>query len=116
MRSASKNHGAKQMIEGQVKPTDLIVVIDDVLTTGQSAYRAVKIAQRHTSAQVQGVVAIFSYETKFQTVYANRYQTPCRAVLTLSDLKLFLQTYHHLQVTAYQQVVEALSDHFEVPP
>ena len=41
VRKAAKGHGSKERIEGVVKPGDSVVVIDDVLTTGESALQAV---------------------------------------------------------------------------
>lgn len=41
VRKQPKGHGSMARIEGELKPGDKVVVIDDVLTTGESAAQAV---------------------------------------------------------------------------
>jgi len=57
VRKQAKGHGSKERIEGLVKPGDVVVVIDDVLTTGGSALQAVE-AVREVGATVARVVCI----------------------------------------------------------
>lgn len=41
IRKQSKNHGSQDLIEGLLQPNMRVAVLDDVLTTGQSALQAI---------------------------------------------------------------------------
>jgi orotate phosphoribosyltransferase len=57
VRKEPKAHGTAQLIEGPFRSTDRVVVIEDVITTGGSALRAIK-AVRDAGATVIGVLAV----------------------------------------------------------
>jgi len=61
VRKEPKAHGAKQQIEGPFRASDACVVIEDVVTTGASAIRAVE-AVRVGGARVLGVLAVIDRE------------------------------------------------------
>ncbi len=61
VRSSQKKHGTKQQIEGLLKPDSQVVVIEDLLSTGQSVTKVVQ-ALRDKGVVVLGVVSLFSYE------------------------------------------------------
>jgi orotate phosphoribosyltransferase len=42
VRDKQKAHGMRKLIEGGVKPGDRVVILDDVITSGQSAFKAVE--------------------------------------------------------------------------
>ena len=42
VRKEAKAHGSKERVEGVIRPGDAVAIIDDVLTTGESALQAVK--------------------------------------------------------------------------
>lgn len=60
VRSSSKKHGLTNMIEGVLEPKQTVVVIEDLVSTGGSSLKAVE-ALRGASADVLGMLAIFSY-------------------------------------------------------
>lgn len=60
VRSSSKGHGKQNQIEGIIKAGDRVVVIEDLLSTGGSALKAVE-ALREAGAEVIKVLAIFNY-------------------------------------------------------
>ncbi|OPL08142.1 MAG: hypothetical protein AVO33_01795 [delta proteobacterium ML8_F1] len=60
VRSASKEHGKQNQIEGIVSKGDRVVVIEDLLSTGGSALKAVE-ALREAGAEVVTVFSIFNY-------------------------------------------------------
>ena len=61
VRKEEKNHGAGRMIEGNFKPGDSVVIVEDVITSGGSAGRAVEAVER-AGGKVLGVVAVVDRE------------------------------------------------------
>jgi orotate phosphoribosyltransferase len=61
VRKESKAHGTKKLIEGPFKNGDRVAIVEDVITTGDSALRAVA-AVRGASAVVAGVLALVDRE------------------------------------------------------
>jgi len=71
IRPTPKDHGLENLIEGDLKPKQKVVVIEDLISTGGSSLKAVE-AIRKDGSEVLGMVAIFSYgfpvaEQKFRT-------------------------------------------------
>lgn len=60
VRSSKKDHGMSNQIEGVVESGQSVVVIEDLVSTGQSSLAAVK-ALRDAGCNVKGMVAIFTY-------------------------------------------------------
>ncbi|WP_436416340.1 orotate phosphoribosyltransferase [Petrimonas sp.] len=60
IRSAPKDHGLENLIEGDLKPKQKVVVVEDLISTGQSSLKAVE-AIRKSGSDVLGMVAIFTY-------------------------------------------------------
>src|SRR5262249_18591202 len=61
VRKEAKAHGTGKLIEGPFDANDRVVVIEDVITTGGSALRAVE-AVRSAGASVIGVLAVVDRE------------------------------------------------------
>ncbi len=61
VRKEAKAHGTGRRIEGNFTSGDSVVVIEDVLTTGGSALRAIE-ALRDAGAQILGVLAVVDRE------------------------------------------------------
>jgi orotate phosphoribosyltransferase len=61
VRKEAKTHGTSKLIEGPVYEGDRVVVIEDVITTGESALRAIT-ALRNAKASVIGVLALIDRE------------------------------------------------------
>ncbi len=60
VRSTPKDHGLENLIEGNLKPGQKVVVIEDLISTGGSSLKAVQ-AIRSAGCEVLGMVAMFSY-------------------------------------------------------
>ncbi len=60
IRSKAKDHGMGNLIEGDLKKGQKVVVIEDLISTGGSSLKAVE-AVREAGAEVLGMVAIFTY-------------------------------------------------------
>jgi orotate phosphoribosyltransferase len=57
VRKEAKTHGTGKVIEGPFRPNDHVAVIEDVITTGGSALRAID-AVRNAGGTVSGVLAV----------------------------------------------------------
>ncbi len=60
VRSTKKDHGLSNQIEGVVESGQSVVVVEDLVSTGQSSLAAVQ-ALREAGCNVKGMVAIFTY-------------------------------------------------------
>lgn len=60
VRSTPKGHGLENLIEGDLKPNQKVVVVEDLVSTGLSSLKAVE-AIRKDGAEVLGMVSIFTY-------------------------------------------------------
>lgn len=61
VRSASKDHGLGNQIEGYYEEGQKVVVIEDLISTGGSSLKAVE-ALRAANVNVLGMLAIFTYQ------------------------------------------------------
>jgi orotate phosphoribosyltransferase len=61
VRKEAKTHGTGKLIEGPLVAGDRVVVIEDVITTGDSALRAIE-AVRNAKATVSGLMALVDRE------------------------------------------------------
>lgn len=60
VRSAPKDHGMGNLIEGELHEGQRVLVIEDLISTGGSSLKAVN-ALREAKAEVVGMLAIFTY-------------------------------------------------------
>jgi orotate phosphoribosyltransferase len=60
VRSKAKDHGLGNAIEGDLSVLSNVVVIEDLISTGQSSLKAVA-ALRDAGVEVKGLLAIFTY-------------------------------------------------------
>jgi orotate phosphoribosyltransferase len=61
VRKQSKEHGTGRLIEGNFRPGDPVVIVEDVITSGESALRAAA-AVEHAGGRVLGVLAVVDRE------------------------------------------------------
>jgi orotate phosphoribosyltransferase len=60
VRPEPKSHGLENLIEGDPKPGQRVVVIEDLISTGGSSLKAVD-ALRRFGCEVLGMLAVFTY-------------------------------------------------------
>ncbi|MBP3538040.1 MAG: orotate phosphoribosyltransferase [Muribaculaceae bacterium] len=60
IRSTPKDHGLENLIEGDLKRGQKVVIVEDLVSTGKSSLKAVE-AVRNAGCEVIGMVALFSY-------------------------------------------------------
>lgn len=87
VRAKAKEHGRQNLIEGELKPGQKILVIEDLISTGGSSLQAVE-ALRSEGCTVVGVLAIFTYE--FDAAKTSFQQADCQ-LETLSDYSTMTQ-------------------------
>lgn len=61
VRSAAKGHGRQNLIEGDFKPGQRVLLIEDLISTGGSSIKAAQNIQAQ-GLEVVGIAAVFSYE------------------------------------------------------
>lgn len=63
VRSAAKEHGKQNQIEGKIETNQKVLVIEDLISTGGSSLKAVQ-AVREAGGIVDCCIAVFTYEMK----------------------------------------------------
>jgi orotate phosphoribosyltransferase len=61
IRKEAKDHGTGRVIEGNFKPGDGVVIVEDVITSGASARRAAEAVEK-AGGKVLGIVAVVDRE------------------------------------------------------
>lgn len=61
VRKEAKSHGTARQVEGNFSPGDAVVVVEDVITTGGSALRAIEVLLAE-GATILGVLAVVDRE------------------------------------------------------
>ncbi|MCQ2217723.1 MAG: orotate phosphoribosyltransferase [Paludibacteraceae bacterium] len=87
VRSSPKDHGLENLIEGDLKPGQKVVVIEDLISTGGSSLKAVE-ALRKDGCEVIGMLAIFTYGFP---VAAEKFKEAKVELTTLSNYQAVLQ-------------------------
>ena len=60
VRSEAKKHGMGKQIEGDIRPGQKVVVVEDLVSTGKSSLQAVE-SLRAYGCEVLGMISIFTY-------------------------------------------------------
>ncbi len=63
VRGSAKDHGRTNQIEGKLLPSQKVVVVEDLVSTGGSAVDTVEVL-RAAGAEVLGIASIFTYGMK----------------------------------------------------
>ncbi|MDE6575347.1 MAG: orotate phosphoribosyltransferase [Muribaculaceae bacterium] len=86
VRSTPKDHGLENLIEGDLRQGQKVVVVEDLISTGKSSLKAVE-AIRAAGGEVVGMVALFTYG--FPIAEENFAEAGVK-LLTLSDYNAML--------------------------
>ena len=89
VRKEAKTHGTGKLIEGPFRAGDHVAVIEDVITTGGSALRAIE-AIRTAGGTVSGVLAVVDREEGGRAAIESA-SVPVIALTTASDILRFLE-------------------------
>lgn len=91
VRSTPKDHGLENLIEGNVKLGQKVIVIEDLVSTGKSSLKAVE-ALRAAGCEVIGMVAIFTYQFP---VAEEAFENAGVKLITLSNYNAMLEAALH---------------------
>lgn len=87
VRSSAKAHGLTNQIEGVLETGQSVVVLEDLVSTGNSSLNAVK-ALKEAGASIKGMAAIFTYG--FDIAEENFKEANCK-LATLTNYDSLLQ-------------------------
>ena len=87
VRPDAKGHGLQNLIEGELKKGDTVIVVEDLISTGGSSLKVVD-AIRDYGCKVLGMVAIFSYG--FDRAKNNFSERDCE-LFTLSEYSVLIK-------------------------
>lgn len=105
VRGKKKDYGRKKQIEGAVKKGDRVVVVEDLISTGNSALQVARALQEE-GVFVEGVVAIFSYDLP---AAAENFAAHGISCTTLTDFPAFLADAKNrcwLEAPVYEKLVK----------
>ncbi|MBX9626857.1 MAG: orotate phosphoribosyltransferase [Gemmataceae bacterium] len=84
VRDAVKSHGTRKLIEGALKPGSRVVIVDDVVTRGESALKAIR-AVREKGCEVARVLALVDRLKGARDLYAREGIEDYQTVFTVED-------------------------------
>lgn len=87
VRDTPKDHGLENMIEGNLKPGQKVVLIEDIISTGSTAVRAAE-AIRNAGGEVLGVTSVFTFEFPEAV---KRFREENLTLMSLSDYTTLLE-------------------------
>jgi orotate phosphoribosyltransferase len=84
VRKEAKTHGTARQVEGPVSPGDRVVVVEDVITTGQSATRAVEALRRFGASPIAILALVDRQEGGRE--HLEQLGVPVRALTTAAEI------------------------------
>jgi len=92
VRSAPKDHGMENLIEGKIEKGQHVVLIEDLVSTGGSSLKAAE-ALRKSGAKILGMLSVFTYGF---TIAEKQFEEKQVMLVSMSD-------YHHLLEEATEE-------------
>ncbi|MBR4828602.1 MAG: orotate phosphoribosyltransferase [Muribaculaceae bacterium] len=86
VRSTPKDHGLENLIEGDIKPGQKVVLIEDQLSTGNNCLKCLN-AVREAGGIVLGVLVIFDYQFSKAAKALKRAKLP---IITLTNFETMI--------------------------
>jgi orotate phosphoribosyltransferase len=93
VRKEPKSHGLQKFLEGDVRPGERVLIVDDVITTGSSTLTAIRKSRDAGLEVVQAIVIVDRGEANGRETIEGE-GVPFDAIFRLSDLQA---AYHHRQ-------------------
>lgn len=116
LRSKPKTHGKRNQIEGSLSPQQKVLVVEDLISTGQSALNGA-LALRQNGAVVNDCVALFTYQfLKSHLSFSKEHI----ALHPLSDFKTLIEVARQNGSLSEEEYSEALKwssdpEHWKLP-
>ena len=85
VRNTPKDHGLENLIEGDIKPGQKVVLIEDQLSTGNNCVRSLNTITE-AGGIVVGVVVIFNYNFPIATRALKRAKLPCVSLTNFTTM------------------------------
>jgi orotate phosphoribosyltransferase len=86
VRKIDKPHGKVGKVVGIVNKTDNVIIIDDVLTTGNSIMSAIETVQEERSAEVVAILTLIDREEGGKDDIISKFNIPVFSVFTMTDI------------------------------
>lgn len=112
VRSSPKEHGLKNQIEGILKSGQAVIVVEDLISTGGSALKAVD-AVREAGGVVEHCMGIFSYGFPEAKKRFEESQCQIHALLDLDSLLQYAMKQGHINSNEKQLVDTWMQNPFE---
>ncbi|MGQ0695981.1 MAG: orotate phosphoribosyltransferase [Nitrospiraceae bacterium] len=90
VRKQAKDHGLGKLIEGDIRPGDQALIVDDVLTSGGSLLKAVGAA-REAGLQVGDALVLVDRQEEDGRARVEREKVKLISLLTIQDLLLAMK-------------------------
>lgn len=87
VRKAAKAHGTQKLIEGPIRKGDRVIIVEDVITTGASAYQAVKAAE-DLQCKVVKVIPVVDRDEGGRAFFEEKGYDYC-PLITMKDIVTF---------------------------
>ncbi|MDY0102966.1 MAG: orotate phosphoribosyltransferase [Lentimicrobium sp.] len=105
VRSSKKEHGLTNLIEGVAESGQSVVVVEDLVSTGQSSLAAVK-ALREAGCIVKGMVAIFTYGLEAATENFKAENCPLFTLTNYDELIKYAHDKTYIKETDLQSLIQ----------
>ncbi len=112
VRSSPKEHGMKNQVEGILKPGQAVVLVEDLISTGGSAVKAVE-AIREAGGVVEHCLGIFSYGFPEAKERFEKSQCRLHTLLNLDSLLQFAMKEGYIAPEEKQVVDTWMQNPFE---
>jgi orotate phosphoribosyltransferase len=92
IRKTPKNRGLRSPIDGPVLPGDRVVVVEDVVTTGESTLKAIEVS-RNYGLDVLGVIVLVDRQENNGLARIKELVPKTKAIFSLSELNGYYTTH-----------------------
>jgi orotate phosphoribosyltransferase len=86
VRPEPKKHGLGNQIEGDLKPNQHVVVIEDLISTGKSSLAVCNVLRAQNDAIIDGLCSVFSYGFASAKEAFNAQNIPIFSLCTYADV------------------------------
>jgi orotate phosphoribosyltransferase len=113
VRSGSKDHGRKNLIEGKIQPQAQTLLIEDLISTGKSSLQAVDILNE-SQMKVLAVFGLFHYNFPMAFKAFEQKQVKAHALCNLDEL-LDWASHNHKITTQQAEDIRLWRQNIQIP-